>query len=79
MGCGASARGAPEGKKDITRRGIEMRSKLNVLVAAAALLVAPQLAAAIRAARYVEIPDCGHCPQLEKPRELAALIIEFLG
>jgi pimeloyl-ACP methyl ester carboxylesterase len=37
------------------------------------------LAAAIPGARYSEIPDCGHCPQLEKPQELAALVAQFLG
>lgn len=41
--------------------------------------IARHLAAAIPGARYSEIPDCGHCPQLEKPRELAALVVQFLG
>ena len=41
--------------------------------------IARELAAAIPAARYVEIPECGHCPQLEKPQDLAALVVQFLG
>ena len=41
--------------------------------------IARELADAIPAARYMEIPDCGHCPQLEKPQELAALVNRFLS
>ena len=41
--------------------------------------IARGLAAGIPGARYVEIADCGHCPQLQQPRELVALITEFLG
>ena len=41
--------------------------------------IARALAEGIPGARYAEIPDCGHCPQIEKPRELMTLIDGFLG
>jgi pimeloyl-ACP methyl ester carboxylesterase len=34
--------------------------------------------AAIRGARKVVIPACGHVPQEEKPAEVARLLLEFL-
>jgi len=37
------------------------------------------VAAAIPDAGIAEIPDCGHCPQLEKPEALVAAIEHFLG
>ena len=33
----------------------------------------------IPGARLLSIPEAGHCPQLEKPREFAAAITEFAG
>jgi pimeloyl-ACP methyl ester carboxylesterase len=41
--------------------------------------VARQLAASIAGARYAEIAGCGHCPQIQKPQELIALIDGFLA
>jgi len=38
-----------------------------------------QVADLIPDARMVEIPDCGHCPQLEQPQTLVQAIVEFLG
>ena len=38
-----------------------------------------QLAAGIPGARYVKIPDCGHCPQIEQPGAFLALLDEFLS
>jgi len=37
------------------------------------------LADAVSGARYVEIPECGHCPPLEAPDRLLALIEPFLA
>jgi pimeloyl-ACP methyl ester carboxylesterase len=37
------------------------------------------LADGIAGARFVEIPDCGHCPPLEAPDKLLALIEPFLA
>ncbi len=37
-----------------------------------------KLAAGISGARYVKIPDCGHCPQIEQPEAFVALLDEFL-
>jgi len=37
------------------------------------------LADAVAGARFVEIPDCGHCPPLEAPDRLLALIEPFLA
>jgi len=41
--------------------------------------IARQLAASIAGARYAEIAGCGHCPQIQKPQELIALIDGFLA
>jgi 3-oxoadipate enol-lactonase len=30
-------------------------------------------------ARYVELPDCGHCPPLEQPQAFLAAIADFIG
>ena len=38
-----------------------------------------KLADGIPGARYTEIPDCGHCPQIEQPEAFMALINEFLS
>lgn len=38
-----------------------------------------QLAAGIAGAQYSPLPGCGHCPMLEKPAELLALLERFLG
>jgi 3-oxoadipate enol-lactonase len=40
---------------------------------------AEKLAAGITDAKFRPIPGCGHCPMLEKPAELVALIDEFLS
>lgn len=37
------------------------------------------VAAAIPNARFAEIPECGHCPQLEQPEALLRVIDEFLA
>jgi pimeloyl-ACP methyl ester carboxylesterase len=33
----------------------------------------------VSGARYVELPNCGHCPPLEQPEEFVAAIREFAG
>ena len=38
-----------------------------------------QLAAGISGARYVKIPESGHCPQIEQPEAFVALVEEFLS
>ena len=40
---------------------------------------AKQLAAGITGAQFREIAACGHCPMLEQPQALVALMREFLG
>src|SRR5581483_11004856 len=37
------------------------------------------LAAGVAGARFVEIPDCGHCPPLEAPDRLLAILEPFLA
>jgi pimeloyl-ACP methyl ester carboxylesterase len=37
------------------------------------------LAAGVAGARYVEIPDCGHCPPLEAPEALLAILAPALA
>jgi 3-oxoadipate enol-lactonase len=38
-----------------------------------------KIADGIPGARYIEIPDCGHCPQIEQPDAFVVLINEFLS
>ncbi len=38
-----------------------------------------KLAQGIPQARFVELPGCGHCPQIEQPEALVAVLEEFLG
>lgn len=33
----------------------------------------------IKSARYSEIPNCGHCPQVQEPEKFVKLVAEFLG
>ena len=40
--------------------------------------LARELAAGLAGARLVEIPDCAHCPPLEKPAEFLAAVEPFL-
>jgi 3-oxoadipate enol-lactonase len=39
--------------------------------------IARQLAAGIAGARYEEIPECGHCPQVQKPAALVEHVLAF--
>jgi len=39
--------------------------------------IARELAAGIPGARYEEIPECGHCPQVQKPDALVAHVLAF--
>lgn len=41
--------------------------------------IARELAKGIPGARYEDIPDCGHCPQVQKPDALVAHMIAFTG
>lgn len=41
--------------------------------------LARELAAGIPGARFREIPDCGHCPQIEKPEAFVGAVREFLA
>ncbi len=52
------------------------------LVMAGALDAAPrarELANGIPGARFLEIPGCGHCLQLQKPEVFVGAVEEFLG
>ncbi|HLQ25338.1 MAG TPA: alpha/beta hydrolase [Acidiferrobacterales bacterium] len=40
--------------------------------------LARQLATGITGSKFLEIPDCGHCPQIEKPDAFVRAIDEFL-
>ena len=40
--------------------------------------LARELAAQIPGAKFLEIPDCGHCPQIEKPQAFVAAVNAFL-
>jgi 3-oxoadipate enol-lactonase len=38
-----------------------------------------ELATLVAGARFVELPECGHCPPLEAPDRLLAIIEPFLA
>jgi 3-oxoadipate enol-lactonase len=38
-----------------------------------------QIVEKVPGAKYVELPDCGHCPPLEQPQAFLAAIIDFVG
>ncbi|MBI3370856.1 MAG: alpha/beta fold hydrolase [Betaproteobacteria bacterium] len=50
----------------------------GALDAATPAPLARRLAEGIPGAKYLEIPDCGHCPQLEKPEVFVDTVDEFL-
>ena len=60
-----------------------IRNPTLVMVGALDATTAPQparrLADGIAGCRFELIEECGHCPMLEKPRELLALMNGFLG
>jgi len=41
--------------------------------------MAAELAAGISSARLTVIPECGHCPQLQRPKALLAAVADFVG
>ncbi len=61
----------------------EIRCPALVLCGADDGMVPPensrQIAAAIPNARTEILPECGHLPMLEKPAEVAELVVDFLG
>jgi pimeloyl-ACP methyl ester carboxylesterase len=60
-----------------------LRKQLLVIVGTLDTATPPplgrELAAGVAGARFVEIADCGHCPPLEAPDRLLALIQPFLA
>jgi 3-oxoadipate enol-lactonase len=50
----------------------------GALDAATPAMLARRLADSIPGAKFLEIPDCGHCPQLEKPAIFVNTVEEFL-
>lgn len=50
----------------------------GALDAATPAPLARALADGIPGAKFLEIPDCGHCPQLEKPEIFVSAVDEFL-
>jgi pimeloyl-ACP methyl ester carboxylesterase len=62
---------------------VSVRMPVLVIVGALDAATPPALGRAladgVTGARFVEIPDCGHCPPLEAPDTLLALIEPFLA
>ncbi len=60
-----------------------IRNRTFVMAGAMDGTTAPQLvrklAAGIPGARFVEVPGCGHCPQIEQPDRFISLLNEFLS
>lgn len=72
---GLAARVASEGMQGVP--GIAIRRMSPEGFIAADPDIARQLAAGIPGARYQEIPECGHCPQVQKPDALVGHAIAF--
>jgi len=60
----------------IRNRTLVMAGALDQATPAA---LARELADRISGARFREIPDCGHCPQIEKPEVFVGAVREFLA
>lgn len=68
---------------DLTSALKDIRNPTLVLCGALDQTTPPQiarkLAEGIAGARYEEIPDCGHCPQVQKPDVLVERVMAFAG
>ena len=68
---------------DFTPQLSRIRNKTLVMAGALDATTAPELsrklASGIADARFVEIPGCGHCPQIESPDLFVSLLDEFLS
>jgi len=51
---------------------------VSALDGATPVALARQLATGITGSKFLEIPDCGHCPQVEKPEAFVRAVDEFL-
>ena len=67
---------------DLTPLLVSIRNSTYVMVGAldgaTPAPLARELANGIPAAKFLEIPECGHCPQLEKPDVFVQAVEEFL-
>jgi 3-oxoadipate enol-lactonase len=67
---------------DLTTLLARIRNSTFVMVGAldgaTPALLARELANGISGAKFLEIPECGHCPQLEKPEVFVKAVEEFL-
>jgi 3-oxoadipate enol-lactonase len=62
--------------KKISARTLVLVGALDQTTPASA---ARELANAIPGAQFMELPGCGHCPQIEQPEQLVAAVRGFLG
>lgn len=60
----------------IRNRALVMAGELDATTAPE---LVRELASAIPQARFVTVPGCGHCPQIEQPETFVRLVEEFLG
>lgn len=67
---------------DLTPVLAQIRNRALIMVGAldgaTPVPLARSLADGIAAAKFLEIPDCGHCPQIERPGDFVEAIDEFL-
>ena len=81
-GIAAAARGMAQ-RPDMTPKLPEIDCPTLVIVGSSDAISTPDemrtIARAIPRARFVEIADCGHMSPMERPAELIAAILEFLG
>lgn len=81
-GIAAAARGMAQ-RPDMTPKLPQIGCPTLVIVGSSDAISTPDemrtIARAIPCARFVEIADCGHMSPMERPAELSAAILEFLG
>jgi 3-oxoadipate enol-lactonase len=60
-----------------------IRNRTFIMAGALDATTAPELvrklAAGIPGARFVEVPGCGHCPQIEQPEKFISILTDFLS
>ena len=71
--------GPPLAAAHLRHERVKRATGLNCSIGAASSRLVAKVASRIPQARFVQIPDCGHCPQIEQPETFLTLVEEFLS